>query len=104
MWLHVPGIFAHLRALERIRLTPEGVKFAELRRLTEGLHGIGCRVFSLTFHSPSLAPGNTPYVRDKQELKDFLRTVDRYCDYFVNELGGKASKPIEIFHSVGKSG
>ena len=104
MWLHVPGILARLRALERIRLTPEGIKFAELRRLTEGQHGKGCRVFSLTFHSPSLAPGNTPYVRDKQELKDFLQTVNRYCDYFVNELGGKASKPIEIFHSIGKGG
>lgn len=104
LWLRVPGIFARLRALERIRLTPEGSDFAELCRLTEGLHGIGCRVFSFTFHGPSLAPGNTPYVRDKQELKDFLRTVKRYCDYFVNELGGKASKPIEIFHSIGKGG
>ena len=104
MWLHAPGIFARLRALERIRLTPEGIEFAELRRLTEALHGIGCRVFSMTFHSPSLAPGNTPYVRDKQELKDFLRTVNRYCDYFVNELGGKASTPIEIVHSIGKGG
>ena len=104
MRLHFPGVFARLRALERIRLTPEGVSLAELRRLTESLHGIGCRIFSFTFHSPSLAPGNTPYVRDKQELKDFLRTVDRYCDYFVNELGGRASKPIEIFHRIGKVG
>ena len=103
MRIHGPGMFARLRALERIRLTPEGVSFAELRRLTESFYRIGCRIFSFTYHSPSLAPGNTPYVRDEQELSDLLRTIERYCRYFVNELGGKASTPIEVYHCICKA-
>lgn len=74
------------------------------RALTESLLGQGCRVFSLTYHSPSLAPGNTPYVRDERELRDFLRTIDRYCHYFANELGGKASTPIEVSRRIGTTG
>ena len=35
--LHVPGILAHLRLLERIILTPEGISFDEQRRLTRAL-------------------------------------------------------------------
>ncbi len=104
MSLHFPGIFARLRALERIRLTPEGTSLAEMRCLTQSLLDRGCRVFSLTYHSPSLAPGNTPYVRDQRELRDFLRTIDRYCHYFANELGGKAATPIEISRRICTTG
>ena len=104
MFLHLPGILARLHALERIRLTPEGTSFTELRRLTESLLGQGCRVFSFTYHSPSLMPGKTPYVRDERELRDFLRTIDRYCHYFANDLGGKASTPIEVSRSIGTIG
>src|SRR5438876_1307845 len=42
--LHVPGILARLRLLERITLTPEGISFAELRRLTRALLRRGHRV------------------------------------------------------------
>ena len=62
--IHVPGILSHLRLLERIVLTPEGITFEEQRRLTRAMLRRGYRVFSFTFHSPSLVPGNTPYVRD----------------------------------------
>ena len=55
--LHVPGILARLGLIERITLTPEGISFAEQRRLTLALLRKGHRVFSLTYHSPSLAPG-----------------------------------------------
>ncbi len=104
MRLHLPGLLAQLRAIERIRLTPEGVGYVELRRLTESLLGLGCRVFSFTYHSPSLVPGNTPYVRDNRELQDFLRTVERYCNYFVNELNGKTTTPMELYGLLNKAG
>lgn len=60
MKLHVPGIAARLGLLERIRLTPEGVDPAAQRRLTRSLLAQGARVFSLTYHSPSLQPGHRP--------------------------------------------
>jgi hypothetical protein len=94
--LHLPGILSRLGLLDRIVLTPEGVTFEEQRRLTRFMLRRGYRVFSLTFHSPSLAPGNTPYVRDSAQLRSFLRCIDRYLEFFMGEIGGHAVTPFEI--------
>lgn len=95
--LRLAGAFARLRLLERIRLTPEGVDLAALMRLTASLLRQGCRVFSFTYHSPSLAPGHTPYVRDRHDLDAFLRKMDRYFAHFVRHLGGRPATPDEIW-------
>ena len=96
MRFHVPGMFSRLRLFERIRLTPEGHSFEELRRLTEAMLATGHRVFSFTYHSPSLEPGHTPYVRDHADLERFLACFDRYFDFFMRELGGRPATPGEI--------
>ena len=55
--------------VERIALTPEGIS------LPKALEGIdlaiaeGVKVINLSFHSPSLAVGHTPYVRDEGQLQ-----------------------------------
>ncbi len=97
MRLRAPGVLSRCRALERIRLTPEGADHAAHRRLTESLLAEGCRVFSFTYHSPSLVPGHTPYVRDDRDLSRFLATMDRYFDYFIGELGGRPATPSEVY-------
>ncbi|MHA1569333.1 MAG: polysaccharide deacetylase family protein [Alphaproteobacteria bacterium] len=89
--LRLAGIAARLGLIERITLTPEGVDHSEHRRLTRAMLGRGQRVFSFTYHSPSLAPGHTPYVRDEAELAVFLDRFDRYFDYFLGEIGGRAA-------------
>jgi hypothetical protein len=83
------GILARSRALERIRLSPEVASGDEMRRLTTSLRAGGCDVFSLTYHSPSLAPGHTPYVRDAAGLDRFIATVHDYCAWFRDEIGGQ---------------
>jgi hypothetical protein len=93
---HLPGIFSRLRLMERIRLSPEDYKESEMRRLTRSLLNRGLRVFVFGFHSPSLEPGHTPYVRTASELEDFLTKCRRYFDFFVGDLNGKAMHPIEI--------
>jgi hypothetical protein len=94
--LHVPGVLARLGLVERITLTPEGISFEEQRRLTRALLRNGHRVFSFTYHSPSLAPGNTPYVRSEADLRGFLRRIEQYLDFFMGELGGRPATPFEI--------
>jgi hypothetical protein len=94
--LHLPGVLSHLGLLDRIVLTPEGITFDEQRRLTHAMLRRGYRVFSLTFHSPSLAPGNTPYVRDLAQLHSFLRRIEQYLDFFMTELGGRPATPFEV--------
>jgi hypothetical protein len=92
----LPGIFARLRLFERIRLSPEGTTLVELQRITAAMLARGHRIFSFTYHSPTLAAGNTPYVRDEAELQRFLNVIERYLDYFCGTLGGQASTPAAI--------
>lgn len=87
--MRMGGILARVRALERIRLSPEVASGDEMRRLTTALSKGGCRVFTLTYHSPSLVPGHTPYVRDEAELNRFIETVRDYCLWFRDEIGGQ---------------
>jgi hypothetical protein len=86
---HVPGVLSRLGIVERITLTPEGVDHSAHRRLTRALLAQGQRIFMFSYHSSSMAPGNTPYVRTQRDLDNFLRTMDRYFDYFTHEIGGR---------------
>jgi hypothetical protein len=56
----------------------------------------GLRIFSFTFHSPSLEPGHTPYVQSKADLEQFLSRCRTFFDFFFGKLGGCASTPIEL--------
>ncbi|MCW5729140.1 MAG: glycosyltransferase [Alphaproteobacteria bacterium] len=94
------GPFARLHAMERITLTPEGITFDELRRLTESLLAGGQRVITFSFHSPSLSPGNTPYVRTERDLKEFITTTERYFRYFLETIGGVAMTPIALYERL----
>jgi hypothetical protein len=59
-----------------------------MQRLTKDLMAGGCQVYSLTYHSPSMVPGHTPYVRTAAELEQFIGTVRDYCTWFRDEMGG----------------
>ena len=94
--LHLPGVMARLHLLDRIRLSPEGIEFEEMRRLTRCLIRRGQRLFNFTYHSPSFQAGNTPYVQSKADLTRFVDKIERYFDFFFGELGGRATTPHEI--------
>ncbi len=98
--MHVPGIFARFHLLERISLTPEGVTLNELRRLTRALLSRGNRVFVFSYHSSSLLPGNTDYVRSSSELSRFLHTIEGYLEFFFNELRGTCVTPSELWSDL----
>jgi hypothetical protein len=87
--LRLGGVLARLRALERVRLSPEVASGAEMRRLTGALLAGGCQVFSLTYHSPSMTPGHTPYVRCEADLERLIATVHDYCAWFRDHVGGE---------------
>jgi hypothetical protein len=94
--LRLPGIAARLGLLERIRLSPEGQSLDELRRLTKSGLRQGQRLFMLTYHSSSLLPGATDYVRDETERRAFLATLDAYLAFFMGECGGRPAGISEI--------
>ncbi|WP_338663924.1 glycosyltransferase [Pararoseomonas sp. SCSIO 73927] len=87
--LRLAGAAARLGLLERIRLSPEGMTVEEAKRLTRAMLAAGHRVFVLTYHSPSLEPGNTPYVRTAAQRDRFLAWLDEYYAFFREEVGGR---------------
>lgn len=68
-WLR--GALARIGLLERIPLTPEGITVDEALRGIDIAVDDGLPVLVFSFHSPSLAPGFTPYVRDEDDLDAF---------------------------------
>ncbi len=95
-----PALSSRLGLLERIRLTPEGVTCDEAKRLVRYLFEADERVFALTYHSPSLRPGCTPYVRNEQDLLRFLGWLDEFYDFFVRELNGELVTWRDVFDRV----
>lgn len=89
----IPAVLSRLGVVDRLMLSPEGYTSAEHRLITKSLLNKGVRVFTWSFHSPSIQVGNTPYVRSEQELKIFLNKFRRFFDYFFDELGGEPSSP-----------
>jgi hypothetical protein len=87
--LRLPGLLARAGLVARSRLTPEGVPADEQCRLLEALVRRGRRVFSLVYHSPSLAPGHTPYVRSEADLAAFLAALEQVLTFFRDRLGGR---------------
>lgn len=75
---HGAGIAARTGLLERIALTPEGTPLRDAIHAVDTALDNGLPLLVLSFHSPSLAPGNTPYVHDERELDalyDWLRGI-----------------------------
>lgn len=87
--LRTPGLLSRAGLLTRSRLTPEGVSAAEQCRLIEAMAPQGHRLFSLTYHSPSLAPGHTPYVRNEADLARFLAAIETVLTFFRERIGGR---------------
>lgn len=74
----VRGLLAKAGLLERIPLTPEGVTAEEALRGVDIAIDEELPVLVFSFHSPSLAPGHTPYVRNSEDLDalyDWWRTL-----------------------------
>lgn len=95
--MRLPGIASKTGMLERVKITPEGYTLDELKRATRCLMRGGERYVGLTYHSPSLQPGHTPYVRDAHDLDQFLGTLDGYIEFFKSELNGVVMSPEALY-------
>ncbi|MBF0285133.1 MAG: polysaccharide deacetylase family protein [Magnetococcales bacterium] len=94
--LHWRGAMSRFGLLNRIRLSPEGFTFPDMRRLALALRRDGVRIFVLSFHSPSLQPGHTPYVRTPEDRDQLLMRCRDFFAFFRDHLGGVWSSPGEM--------
>lgn len=77
------GALARMGLLERIPLTPEGISVDEAIKAIDMALDDGLDLLVFSFHSPSLRPGNTPYVRNASDLVgfyDWWRRIFAYCE------------------------
>jgi len=74
---HGRGAFARTGLLARVALTPEDMPVEDALEAIRIALGEGVAILNFSFHSPSLVPGNTPYVRDAADLAAFYGWWDR---------------------------
>lgn len=74
------GLFARSGLLSRVALTPEDMPLRDALEAIAVAVGEGLRLLNFSFHSPSLAPGHTPYVRDAADLARFHGWWDAVLD------------------------
>ncbi|WP_022683221.1 polysaccharide deacetylase family protein [Sphingobium bisphenolivorans] len=79
----VAGALARAGMLSRVPLTPEGVPARDVIAAIDALIEEGVRVLNFSFHSPTLEPGHTPYVRDEADRAAFYRWWDIVLDHLA---------------------
>ena len=77
-------------------LTPEGFTLPQLQSLADSMLARGVRVLSLSFHSPSLAAGHTPFVRTEEDRKAFTARVLDFLRWFASRRGGRFVTASEV--------
>ena len=94
--MKLPQVMSRLRLLDAVTLTPEGVTAAEQVALLRSLLARGHRVFVLHYHSPSLLPGSTPYVRTEADAAQFLQRIETVLRFFLGQVGGLPGNPRDL--------
>ena len=79
--LHTTGMLSRLRLLNRVWLSPEMTEVAALIRLSKSMMKNGYSYLNMTFHSPSLMYGLSPFVKHKQGELGFLQKIRAFLDY-----------------------
>lgn len=85
------GALARARMLSRVPLTPEGITAAEAVAAIDALMEEGVRVLNFSFHSPTLEPGHTPYVRTEADRTAFYAWWDIVLNHLAKRGVGAAS-------------
>lgn len=90
------SLAARSRMLSRIPLTPEGTPVRLACAAIDRALADKLPVLLLSFHSPSLAIGGSPYVRDADDLKQFYRWFDTVFNHMAKR-GVRSSHLGEIY-------
>ena len=86
------GLLARTGMLERIALTPEGIPAEKAIQAIDIALDQQIPILNFSFHSPSLAVGHTPYVRNNGELERFY---DWWVQVFAH-LDARGVKPTHV--------
>lgn len=91
------GLFYRLNVLNKVWLSPEKNTGSEMIRLTNRMRANGYPVINMTFHSPSLKQGFSPFVRTKEDEGKFLDRIREFLEY-TKKIGVKSIKLSDAVH------
>lgn len=97
------AIAARSGLLSRVALTPEDMPLAEVLEAIRIALGEGVRLLNFSFHSPSVAPGHTSFVRDAGDLAAFHRWWDAVLD-LLDRRGVKSASHDELIEALDRVG
>ncbi|MEY2927095.1 MAG: hypothetical protein RL367_1572, partial [Pseudomonadota bacterium] len=86
----IRGGLARSGMLSRVALTPEDMPINDVKTAIDALIRDGVQCLSFSFHSPSVVPGHTPYVRNSAQLSEFYR----WWEKIIAHLGLRGVTPV----------
>jgi len=93
-----------LLRVKRQRLSPEGFPLQDLKKLTETQLKLGHNKLILSFHSPSVQAGLTPYVSNEKQEHEFFETTSLYIQWFLEKQHGKITTIKESYTACTNTG
>lgn len=91
--LHLRGLLERARIVNLRWLSPELSSARDMIGLAKRLLRKGCAYLNMSFHSTTLVPGKTPFVRTSEDLELFLRNIDELLKFVAAQgvvFGGLA--------------
>ncbi|UUL83688.1 polysaccharide deacetylase family protein [Sphingomonas qomolangmaensis] len=84
------GLAARLRLMARVALTPEKMPLGAALGAIEAALDQKVSLLNFSFHSPTVVPGHTPYVRDTRDLAAFYA----WWEAVLALLGSRGVRPV----------
>jgi len=87
-WRHLRavGILDRVGIATKVKLSPEQASLKQMKQLARAATNRGVPVLVLMFHSSSLLPGCSPYVKNAQDLDRFLERLTDFFTFAQEEL------------------
>lgn len=85
--LRIAGIADRLGVARRMKLTPEGTRLEDLKRLIDACFVDGLTTLVLMLHSSSLVAGLSPYAASRDQLEAFYTRLSGALEYAVSQYG-----------------
>ena len=79
-WLRVPGIAARTGLTRRLSLSPEFQSVGDMLTLSARLLEHGARHLHISWHTPSLKPGLSPFTATAADVERLYRSIEAYFE------------------------
>lgn len=82
-WLRAPGIAARTGLIRRLSLSPEFQSTADMLILSARLLESGAQHLHISWHTPSLKPGLSPFTATPADVERLYASIEAYFDGLV---------------------